>query len=175
MGLTGSKRRSTKEPDTFKAAGTMFYSDRHVLAAWQGAKRPSPYISGLGGKRNDGESFMETALRETIEELFDVESVPTGLIRELEEIRPQHVDIGKYVNVVYTFDQLVTMLHIMRKHLRTSKLYAKFPLTMSDLILNRRVLDGVEISHLCLLPKVRGVYVHKEFIADIDELIRGNE
>jgi hypothetical protein len=172
-------RKKTYEPldgpSDFVAAGIMCYSDRHVLGALQATKEP-PYISGLGGKREWGESFMETALREAVEELFEPVGgvVPAALIKDLQSVRPTRVftTAGEYVVVAYTFTQLEALLRIMWRHLKRSAFYKSFPFTISELILNRTI-GANEISHLCLLPRVGGANVHKEFMDDIAELLRG--
>jgi hypothetical protein len=41
-------------------------------------------VSGLGGKREEGEEFWTTALRETVEELFELSTVPPGWIEQIQ-------------------------------------------------------------------------------------------
>jgi hypothetical protein len=154
--------KSRRKPLEFYAAGTMFYSDTHVLAGQQ-----SDYISGIGGKRLQGETHFITAWRETIEELFDPPYIPGILMDELRDIQPRDVFGREYIIISYRFEQLQEMLPIFKRHLVKSKFYKEFPLTIAELILHRIPLKGAEITHLCLLPKVENMRVHKEFIGDI--------
>ena len=59
------------------------------------------------------------------------------------------------------------MLPIFKRHLVKSKFYRDFPLSITELILHRIPLKGAEITHLCLLPKVENIRVHKEFMKDM--------
>ena len=118
--------------------------------------KATPFISGIGGSKDEGETYKETALREMVEELFET-SVPPALLAELKTCvshSPRKVLRGTYVRLVYTFEDLVDMLAIMKKHIK-SPLYATFPLTLMDLLFQRRVKGKAEISHLCLLPVVK--------------------
>jgi hypothetical protein len=57
--------------EDYIAAGCIFTNQTHVLAALQ-TKRGVEKISGLGGMKKTGESCERTALRETLEELFEL-------------------------------------------------------------------------------------------------------
>jgi len=151
-----------RKPLEFRAAGTMFYSDTHVLAGQQ-----SGYISGIGGKRIHDETHFVTAWRETIEELFDPPYIPGILMDELRHIQPRDIFGREYIIISYRFEQLQEMLPIFKRHLVKSKFYKEFPLTIAELILHRIPLKGAEITHLCLLPKVENIRVHKEFMKDM--------
>ena len=157
--------KSRRKPLEFYAAGTMFYSDTHILAGQQ-----SGYISGIGGKRIQDETHFVTAWRETIEELFDPPYIPEILMNELRDIQPRDVFGREYIIISYGFEQLHEMLPIFKRHLVKSKFYKDFPLSITELILHRIPLKGAEITHLCLLPKVENIRVHKEFIGDIIRL-----
>ena len=56
--------------ENFRAAGSVFTDSKIILAGYQPRKK-KPFISGIGGKREEGESYMDTAIRETVEELFE--------------------------------------------------------------------------------------------------------
>lgn len=146
----------------FSAAGTMFYSDTHVLAGQQ-----SGHISGIGGKRLEGETYFVTAWRETIEELFDPPDIPDVLMDELLKIQAQNIFGSDYIIILYRFEQLQDMLPIFKRYLVKSKFYKEFPLTITELILHRIPLNDAEITHLCLLPKVENIRVHKDFMKDM--------
>jgi hypothetical protein len=148
------------DPETYSAAGVAFTNGRHVLAGYQPHKK-HPSISGIGGSKEDGESYMETALRECVEELFEPLSIPKTLLTKLASVAPQKViQTGSYINVVYTFDDLEAMLKQIKRSGLVSPLYMAFPKTLTELIMNRIPAKSlgpekaVEISHLALLPVV---------------------
>jgi hypothetical protein len=151
----------------FSAAGTMFYSNTHVLAGQQ-----SGHMSGIGGKRLEGETYFVTAWRETIEELFDPPYIPEILMDELRDIQPRDIFGREYIIISYRFEQLQEMLPIFKRHLVKSKFYKEFPLTIAELILQRIPLNDAEITHLCLLPKVENIRVHKDFMKDMTIMSR---
>jgi len=164
------------DPDGFKAAGVAFTNSRHVLAGYQPHKK-HPSISGIGGSRESGESYMHTALRECVEELFEPTHIPKALLSKLAEIAPQKVIQSKsYINAIYSFDDLQAMLIIMKRLGLRSPLYETFPRNLTELIMNRvptGALSGAkaaEISHLALLPVVTQAaetFMDPYFVADM--------
>ena len=158
------------EPDGFKAAGVAFTNSVHVLAGFQPHKK-HPSISGIGGSRELGESYMQTALRECVEELFEPTSVPKTLLSKLAGIAPQKViQSGSYINAIYTFDDLLAMFLIMKRSGLKSPLYKTFPKTLMELIMNRTATSAAEISHLALLPVVAQsaeTFIDPNFVADM--------
>jgi hypothetical protein len=164
------------DPDNFKAAGVAFTNGRHVLAGYQPHKS-HPSISGIGGSREPDESYMTTALRECVEELFEPTSIPKSLFVKLANITPQKViQSCSYINVIYTFDDLETMLLQMKRSGLVSPLYMIFPRTVQELIMNRIPASSlgpekaVEISHLALLPVVEHAaetFMDPYFMADM--------
>jgi hypothetical protein len=153
----------------FKAAGCVFMNQTHILAAYQPNKK-RPHISGFGGKRMAEETFLQTALRETVEELFDLE-VPQKLLRALSQsVFPTRVVLrGSYVCVIYTFDQLMDILQICKKFLEKT-VYPVFPETLEELILKRQPRATSELGHLCLLPLVKDLQIDPLFLEDLNLL-----
>jgi len=167
MGSTISKG------DTFKAAGCIFTNKIHILAGYQPNKK-TPYISGFGGARQANESFVETALRETIEELLDIKDVPYNLIDTIQHtIIPDYVINNKqYVTLVYSFDQLIEILvaaHCFIDHL---EIYRKFPTNLDGLIIDRIIRPSAEITHLCLLPVSKNLILDPLFVEDINNIYK---
>ena len=158
------------DPEGFKAAGVAFTNGIHVLAGFQPHKK-HPSISGIGGSREPGESYMQTALRECVEELFEPKSIPKTLIPKLAGIAPQKViQTGSYINAIYTFDDLHAMFLIIKRAGLQSPLYKTFPKTLMELIMNRKFTSAAEISHLVLLPVVAQsaeTYMDPNFVADM--------
>lgn len=162
------------DSEGFKAAGVAFTNGVHVLAGYQPHKKHSS-ISGIGGSRERGENYMQTALRECVEELFEPPSIPKSLLPKLASIAPQKViQSGFYINAIYTFDDLHRMLLIMKRSGLISPLYKTFPKTLMELIMNRASTPTAEISHLALLPVVAqsaDTFMDPYFVADMDSFM----
>jgi 8-oxo-dGTP pyrophosphatase MutT (NUDIX family) len=137
----------------YSAAGVLFTNGRVALAGYHPYKGQ---ISGLGGKRiPEDETPFETAFREVLEELFGVDPVPPSLMKELRDVFffPDTILCDNiYINYVYSFEALTHLLHICKKYEITCPFYTIFPETVQDLLLKRIPTDGVEITHLALVP-----------------------
>lgn len=169
--------------ESFKAAGCVFTDGKLVLAGYQPRKR-KPFISGLGGKKEEGENYLDTAIRETIEELFEFKSIPKELILEIKNIAPiKIIQNGSYIIVVYSFNDLDIFLKIISKYNLQSILYDSMPKNITELIFNRNttyktnnVFYKPEVSHLALLPLVEhsknNPYVDPYFIEDMPILMK---
>jgi hypothetical protein len=159
--------------ESYKAAGTVFTDGRVFLAGHQPHKR-IPMISGIGGKREDGEKPMYTAVRETLEELFEFKNIPKAFIEEVIEcVHPKRIlKNGSYILIEYNFDDLVEILHLVKRGRMSSPLYKKIPDSLINLILTRIVDNNSEITHLALLPLVPQLKIDKNVIDDIP-IIKG--
>ena len=168
MSISTNKRQS--EPCDFVAAGCLFTDGTHLIAGYQPQKMV-PGISGLGGKRLSGEPYFHTALRETLEELFDV-AVNSGFLILLETaMKPSQVIVnGTYVLLQFSFEDLKILLQYASMYCKWTPLYQTMPLTINDLIFNRKYTSDSEISHLCLLPFVKGISIHSDLTSDIQGL-----
>jgi hypothetical protein len=162
--------------ESFEAAGVIFADVTTVLAGYQ-PKKKTPGITGIGGKRQAGEHYIQTAHRECLEELFDWSKVGADFLNKMATtITPLHVisDDG-YVNLVYTFDDLLKILKLVKKAGLKSHLYTERPASIEDLVLKRKPANSSEIQGLCLIPLV--YYSHKhpivqnEFRQDICDLV----
>jgi hypothetical protein len=153
-----------------------------VLAGYQ-RKRGDVIISGLGGSRRDDETFIETALRETLEELFDIKEVPPKLLEDLKgKIRPASIkgkevpDWGIYVQLIYTFEDLQVILKYVERAAIKTHLYESFPRTISDLLLKRNPRtrsSSPEIEYLTIIPAAAdyvGAEFQPEFLEDLNNL-----
>ena len=149
--------------ESYKAAGCIFTSTTHVLA---GVQRKKGYISGFGGSKQDGETYVRTAMRELLEELLEV-SVPQPLLSAIElRVKPFRIHLrGSYVLLQYTFEQLEEIISLVEPFCRILPLYTVFPRTIMDLIQNRNKTQG-EISTLCLLP-LEPMQISPDFIGDL--------
>jgi hypothetical protein len=156
----------------YKAAGTVFTNGIHLLAAYQPYKEPA-VISGIGGSKEPGETFLYTAIRETLEELFDYKDVSVKMIEAIIESVPYKKIIknGSYVFLIYSFDDLVKILRLVKGFKVPSHLYKVFPLTLNDLVFSRILDPSVELTHLAILPLVTGLKIDKNLLDDIPQII----
>ena len=148
-------------------AGCVFSDGKHILVGYQPNKK-KPGIRGIGGHKEGNETYLETAYRETLEELFHIEAtqIPTGLIAKLSTtLKPQHYKMKKgYVMVFLTFKDLETLLILCQKAGLRSPLYSKLPKTLIETIQMRGIDLKAEISTLCLLPVVHHTGKVKDFV-----------
>lgn len=178
MGLVSSKSSPTKLPDPslmFSAAGILFTNETHVLAGFQPHKT-TPCITGIGGSTKEGETALQSAWRETIEELFDCESVPVDFIVECKtKLAPRcWFSRGDYICFHYSFEDLKVFLNLAKKRRVPTSVYSSYPTTLLELIMNRKHSETSEVASLCLLPFMREangpLFVHEEFCMDMEQL-----
>jgi hypothetical protein len=165
---------SNKPKDTYESAGCIFTDGTHVLAGHQPHKK-IPIISGFGGKKLPTESNpMDTALRETIEELFHVEGVDLDIIDDIKgEIMPKRTIInGSYHAFVYSLTDLERILYVLRLNILKTPLYPGVPGNLQSLLFQRRQDPTAEVVTLCLLP-VGCLNVCKMFREDMKMLGKG--
>jgi len=168
----------------YKAAGSVFTDGKLILAGYQPKKR-KPFISGIGGGKEAGETYADTAVRETLEELFEFKEIPEKLTKEIQsEVIPQRVvQSASYIMVVYDFDGLEQILKLIKKHELHSPLYDFIPTTLMDLLFKRKldvssenIFFKPELSHLALLPLVNHPkqipFVDSYFIEDMPLLLK---
>lgn len=147
----------------WNSAGCFFTDGRYFLAGYQ---RKKTCISGIGGMKNIGEQPIYTAIRETIEELFDI-LVPASVILEIiDVIYAKQTVNGSYIMFVLSFDDLDTIISFLHNCNITSNLYDTFPKNVVELVFNRKVCTS-EISHLALLPFVKNLKISHEILDDI--------
>lgn len=150
----------------FKAAGCIFTDGNYVLAGYQ--PKADYNISGFGGKRRNNETYIQTAIRETIEELFDVDP-PIYIVDYIEiNLKPVYIYLNNsYIIVHYNFKDLVKILEYCQCFANKTPLYDVFPETLSDLIFNRCNYNFSEVQQLCLLPFKSDIKIHDGFKMDI--------
>jgi hypothetical protein len=153
--------------NNYTGAGCIFTDDRLILAGYHPSKK-IPYISGIGGGKQENETYIITALRELIEELFNSYNISDKILNDLITIVPIKIQYtNNYVNCIYNFNQLNDILEILDYHQFSSELYNRFPINYNDLIFNRKITNG-EISHLCLLPVINNnIIIDTNFNNDI--------
>ncbi len=157
----------------FLAAGCIFTDGNLILAGYQPTKL-APIISGLGGKREGDEFLEETAIRETVEELFEIKTLPSGLVQRIERdcVPRKILQNGAYGIIVYNFKDLDKILRICSSYKIVSPLYTKFPRTLDQLLFGRLQGSLAEVTHLALLPFVSEQVIDPSFIEDMQILLR---
>lgn len=159
-----------------KSAGCIFTDGKFVLSGVQ--KYNNKYIiSGIGGKRENGEPIGYTAIRELIEELFDVKYIHPELLLKISEIYPYKMKYFKkisYMLYAYTFDNLSEILKLAEEYITTTSLYETFPKNINDLIINRIPRKKTEIITFVLLPVIYNLTISNHFINDINFIVKEN-
>lgn len=148
-------------------AGCVFTDGKHVLAGYQPHKK-KPGITGIGGHKEGEETYLQTAYRETIEEMYNVTNVqiPIGLIdRIVLQMRPKKIKMKKgYVLVTFTFQDLDLFLKLCKKSGLRSPLYTRMPKTLFEVIQTRGYNLNAEISSFALLPIVKSHQKLRNFV-----------
>jgi hypothetical protein len=160
----------------YNAAGIIFTNGRQILGGYQPNKK-NPFISGIGGMKEPGETYIITAIRETLEELFDIKDIPEMLLNDIQIflISKKVILNGTYVSIICSFDDLHIILNLVKQYGIQSKLYNEIPNKLDDLIFKRKKHKDSEISELCLLPLVKhnnvNPFIDKYFIDDFNQLL----
>ena len=158
----------------YTSAGCIFTNGTHILGGYQPNKQ-APCISGIGGKREECEEFVQTAMREMLEEMFGIYARPDFVTAVMTIPYDRLLISGDYVSLIYSFSSLEKILTELVRLEATSSMYNEMPLCLNDLIL-KRLPTKSEISHLCLLPVVkhpRGTpFIENCFMKDIIGLLQ---
>jgi len=144
----------------------LFTDGKNVLAGYNPKKF---HISGIGGKAEEGETPVRTAIREVLEELFELEEIPKGVSTMLYE----KLTFDKlffrhdYSNFIMDFDDLKTIFKILSYFELKSRVYDTIPTTLEELLMTRKVVKEAELSHLMLIPCVYNIGLDERFVGDI--------
>jgi hypothetical protein len=153
----------------YSSAGCLFTDGTHVLAGYQPAKS-MPCISGIGGKREECDgNFLETALREMLEELLGIYDNP-NLVELLKTVNYHDIIRGRqYFNVIYSFIGLEKILELAFIKVGESPFYRVFPRTVAELVFSRScpLYAHAEITHLAVLPLVPDLVIDRYFLKDL--------
>jgi hypothetical protein len=145
-------------------AGILFTDQRMVLAG----SRSNGVITGIGGKKKGDETPYKTAIREMLEEIFELEEMPETLMTEVfERIIAYDVISGAYTIFMCSFDDLKEIIDIVRNHRVKSVVYDELPRNIEELIFNRFHCEKSEFTHLVLLPYVPSMRIENYFLKDI--------
>jgi 8-oxo-dGTP pyrophosphatase MutT (NUDIX family) len=162
-------RNKDASAQSYTGAGCLFTNGVHTLAGYQ-SRKSEPTISGFGGKREPEETDpFQTALRETLEELFGIHKEVIAAINL--PLKPKRIiQNGSYHVYVFSFADLELMLYRLQEAGVTSPYYLYLPNTVADLIFHRRVDSDAEIGSLCLLP-AESRNISKEFLEDMKRVL----
>lgn len=147
-------------------AGIMFTDKNLVLA---GYNKLQDHITGFGGKKKREEKPYETALRETIEELFEIHSLSDEQIKEIcnKIVFDNLIAYKSYSLFIMSFNDLDNIIKILKSYNLKSKIYEEFPNNISDLILKRKYYDRSEFDSIIIIPFSDEVHVKPELLKDI--------
>jgi hypothetical protein len=161
-------KRLFSSPKPTPAAGIFFSDERHVLSAYQ-KKNGNLIVSGLGGKQEPTDATIYyTAIRETLEELYDIKPSDGLINRIIHAIHPtMTIQAEHYTTFYMSFEQLARIMHIVADETQ-SPIYRQMPHTIHELISNRRSLPTSEVSSLALQPMESTAVQDKEFMHDIE-------
>jgi len=182
LGLFWKKEEPKEDPESYKGAGMVFTDGKLILAGYQPLKS-KPFISGFGGSKMDSDvDYFQTATRETLEELFDLRSVPDRLMSQIRSIfqTSKVYKTNGYVFLKYDFSELKLLIGIVNAFGLKSRLYDTMPKNLSELMLNRKIIgdEKTEITHLCLLPLVNHPiklpFVDLNLLQDMTQLLSGS-
>ena len=135
--------------DAVVAAGCLFIQGSTVLAAYN----PKYNIwSGIGGKIQENESIKEAAYRETIEELFGL--TPSAVIikeciQTFDFKQPQIRN--NYAFIPIPNDLFIHIMYILKAHNYRSPYYIHLPMSVSELVHQRKSGPAQEITDLKLV------------------------
>jgi hypothetical protein len=165
--------KSNTQPSltNFEGAGCLFTDGKHVLAGYQPNKpNAKAKISGFGGARLPGETYLQTAIREMLEELFGIIPKAYDITFVEQSISPKRVYLsGSYVVIQLSFADLDFIICGLRNNYSSSALYRGWPETMNDLVFKRIHKTGSEVTQLCILPLENGLEIAKEFVDDLNK------
>lgn len=147
-------------------AGILFTDETLVLA---GYNEFHEHVTGFGGKKKNNEYPYETAIREVVEELLEVHSIPENIYKEIcEQITFDNVISYKsYSMFIMSFRDLEHILFVVRRYGYKTRLYDSFPRNLSELIFKRKKANGCEFDSLVVLPMNNNYHLKPEFLKDI--------
>ena len=149
-------------------AGILFTNGTHILCGYQPNKK-NAIISGFGGKIKDNETLIITAIRETLEELFNI-NPSSDLLLYLENIlKTRYSSFNKNYHIIkLSFSDLFKIIKILASWDYISPLYDTWPINIRELLFNRKTMHTIEVSHLCILPYKQNLKIDQYFIDDIN-------
>jgi hypothetical protein len=148
-------------------SGILFTDGNLVLAGYTSKKQK---ITGIGGKSENNEIRWQTAIRETIEELYEFTNLNWEILNSVSEKLSFDTAIsnGSYTTFVMSFQDLETIIKEVFKYSLTSKVYPVLPKNIMELLFLRIENEDAEISNLVLIPCKSKIQISRCFLNDIE-------
>jgi len=130
----------------YESAGCLFHDETSFLAGFQ---RKQQRWTSFGGKKYHHEKAFETAMRETIEELFEIQITQKTLANLICTI-PLSIPTqdGSYVYYKYPYDVIFEIINVLEQDGYTSPLYQRWPRTLFELVQKRAFCNVCEIQKI---------------------------
>ncbi len=135
----------------YQSAGCLFTDKQSFLAGFQ---RKQQKWTSFGGKKYYGETPFMTAIREVVEEIFELrlsQQTLAILICTLPFSFQHHDD--NYVYYIYNFDVIFQIADILQSEGYQSPLYDSWPCSLRELLYNRKENITSEMERLALFKK----------------------
>jgi hypothetical protein len=166
------------EEEEYIGAGCVFTNGKYILLGFQSRNH---LMSGIGGKRKDGEDTVQTAFREVIEEIFGIRDVLSECIEKCKNriIPVSAFSRDKYHVYVLTFEHIFDIVNVLNETGcgKDSPYFEVLPSRIDELLFNRNAYASCEVPYLSLIPLVcaRNKFrVDKDIFEDIRSLYRNN-
>ena len=148
-------------------AGILF-SDKNMVLA--GFNQKQFKVTGLGGKARKGEWPTMTAVREVVEELFEIKEPINEIVLNIHSrlCFDNTMFYPDYAMFVMNFNDLNLIMNIIQEYPVTSAVYESLPSSLIGLIMTRKSNTEGEISHLALLPCSYNLSFDPTFVGDVN-------
>jgi len=187
------KNNSFQNFEHYDGSGLLFTNGTVLLGGYQkkfnrNGKETSRFISGFGGSKDPGENVFQTAVRETLEDIYEFEELPEKLIEQIIQQIGKPYEIKKtttngytYVTLIYGLRKLEKIIKLVYQFMKnrqiTSLAYEILPQNIGELLFLRRD-PQKEIISVCVLPLDKisgdGYKIHPDFQKDINFLKKMN-
>jgi len=148
-------------------AGILF-SDKNMVLA--GFNQKYFKVTGLGGKSKEGERPTITAVREVLEELYEIKEPIDEIVLNVHSrlCFDRTMFHPNYTIFIMNFYELELIMGIVQEYPVTSAKYEKLPSSLMELIMTRKSNTGGELSHLALLPFSYNLSFDPSFVGDVN-------
>lgn len=160
----------------YASAGCLFHDKISFLAGFQ---RKQQRWTSFGGKKYPHEKAFETAMRETIEELFEIRITQQTLAKLICRI-PLSLPTqdGTYIYYKYNYKVIFEIIDVLKEDNYSSSLYESWPRTLIELIQTRKFCEACELQKIQLFysSEIQDMYFafDKFFLNDIRNLFNSS-
>lgn len=140
-----------REQMEYKSAGCLFTDSKTFLSGFQ---RKQQKWTSFGGKKYHGETPFMTAMREVVEELFEIRmsQQTLGILVCTIPFSFQNHD-GSYIYYKYPFETIFQIIDILYSEGYQSPLYDSWPCSLEELVFRRKKNLTSEMETLALFSK----------------------